>query len=376
MPPGTRRATPAGQPPPERAISRKPTIDDVAARSGVGRTTVSRVLNNGPNVSAKLRARVQEAVDALGYQVNIQARFLAGGNSRTVALICAAELDLEPNSYYQSALEVGALRACTQLGLHLITHAAVQDDPRGVEEVVALVEERRCDGVVLTPPFADDTRLIDALVARGCAVACVSPGDATGARVPGVGMDDERAGYDLAAHLLALGHRRFGFIRGREGHRSAESRFDGVMRALAEARLDPADVADARGNFTFMSGKDLLPTLLSAAARPTAVVCANDDTAAGALFAAHQLGIDVPGALSIVGFDDTPVSAIVWPPLTTVHQPIREMSFRAVEMLAEALKTPGEAQSPVHEYIAHTVVSRRSTGRPELEALPIAATGR
>lgn len=363
-------------PGPEPVITRKPTIDDVAARSGVGRTTVSRVLNNGPNVSAKLRERVLAAVEALGYQVNIQARFLAGGNSRTVALICAAELDLEPNSYYQSALEVGALRACTRLGLHLLTHAAVQDDPARIDDIVALVTERRCDGAVLTPPFADDDGLIDALLARGCAVACVSPGDVAGGRVPGVGMDDDQAGYDLAQHLLGLGHRRFGFIRGREGHRSAESRFDGVLRALDEASLDPTDVADTRGNFTFMSGKDLLPTLWSATERPTAVVCANDDTAAGALFAAHQLGIDVPAALSIVGFDDTPVSAIVWPPLTTVHQPIREMSYRAVEMLAEALKAPGETRAPVHEFIPHAVVSRMSTGAVRLEALPISAAGR
>jgi LacI family transcriptional regulator len=344
---------------------RRPTIDDVAELSGVARATVSRVLNDSPNVSERMRVRVLEAVGKLGYQVNLQARYLAGGGRRSILLILSSDMESEPNSYYQAALELGALRECLPAGYELVTHTLVQTREDVEERIVELVREGRCSGVILTPPFSDRTALLDALGGLETTVVRVSPGLAGDCGLPGVGMDDEAAGFELTRHLLRLGHRRFGFIQGLEGHLSAEQRLQGAMRALREAGERDDAMKAARGNFTFKAGVDLLPTLMASSERPTAVICANDDTAVGALFAAHRAGMDVPGDLSIASFDDTPVSALVWPPLTTVHQPIQEISARAVQIIAS---TPGgTAPPPSGDKIVHlpfTIVERGSAAAP------------
>jgi LacI family transcriptional regulator len=330
--------------------------------SGVARTTVSRVLNNRPNVRPQVRERVERAVAELGYKVNPQARTLAGGRSRTLALICSTDEEAEPNSYYRSALEVGALRACSRDGLQLITQSVVQTAPDRGERILALIDDARASGAVLTPPFCDDPGLVQTLSDHGCAVVSISPGMDARALAPSVGIDDETAGADIAEHLLVLGHRRLGFLQGIAGHLSAERRQYGVERALADHGIDPAALRLARGDFTFRSGKTMLPHLLDG--RVTAVICANDDMAAGALFAAHQLDIDVPRALSITGFDDTPVSAIVWPPLTTVHQPLQRLGERAVQMMADLLRVGSTGLATASEMLPHEVKIRGTSDVP------------
>ncbi|MGJ3627687.1 substrate-binding domain-containing protein [Sphingomonas sp. MMS24-JH45] len=148
-------------------------------------------------------------------------------------------------------------------------------------------------------------------------MVAISPGATLPRDASSVAMDDEAAGHAVAARLIALGHRRFGFVQGVEHHLAAERRWHGALRALAEAGLDERAVTARRGNFTFRSGSELLPELLAERPDLTAIACANDDMAVGVLFAAHQRGLSVPAQLSITGFDDTPVSALVWPPLTT-----------------------------------------------------------
>lgn len=336
-----------------------PTIDDVAALAGVARSSVSRALNNHPNVRPELRQRVMRAVEMLGYRVNIQARSLAGGKMPRFALIHAVSLDAEPNSYFQSALELGAARASSKAGCQLITHAVNQQDEHASEIVVQLVRDDQCDGVILTPPYADDPDLLEALAGLDCKIACISPGPVTQNLAGNIGIDDFQGGYDLGAHLLAAGHRQFGFIKGLAGHAAAERRFEGFLAALEQAGLGPANVVQERGNFTFRSGIDCTRRLLD---RPiTALVCANDDMAAGALLAAHQAGRRIPEELAVTGFDDTPVSEIVWPPLTTIHQPLREMGERALERLLEMIGSGSNGGVPIRETLPHRLVIREST---------------
>lgn len=343
--------------------SRKPTIDDVARQSGVGRTTVSRVLNGGPNVRPEVRDRVLAAVAALDYRVNPQARSLAGGGSRMLALILASDLEAEPNSFYASALELGALRECLSLGFQLMTRHVAQQSPDRRAQVLELVTTQRCQGVILTPPFADDAILIEDIRRQGCEVAAISPGGPGRSAADGVGIDDEAGGYDIARRLLDLGHRRFAFISGIEGHLSADQRLDGLKRALAEHGLGDEAVTVVGGDFTFRSGSVLAARLFDQADPPTALVCANDDMAAGALSAAHGRGLDVPGHLSITGFDDTPVSEIVWPPLTTVHQPLKEMGGEAVRIIAGRLTGARRGSDWRFTILPHAVVDRASAGR-------------
>lgn len=302
-----------------------------------------------------MRARVMAAIDELGYRVNLQARFLASKSQRIVVLICAIDDQQEPNSYYQSALEIGALRACASLGLELATHSILQDSPHSNQHILDIVMETACAGVVLTPPFSDRIDLIRALQARGENLACISPGDPEAGAQLTVGMDDEAAGHAIGQYLIARGHKRIGFISGPEAHRSASKRYDGVLRAMREADLGEESLTLARGNFTFKSGIAAFPELLRN--RPTAIICANDDMAVGALFAAHEAGISVPDEISLASFDDTPVSALVWPPITTVRQPIKQIAGRAIELLASS---EDRSERVAHEYQPFTIVERAS----------------
>ncbi|WP_349322517.1 LacI family DNA-binding transcriptional regulator [Asticcacaulis sp. MM231] len=346
----------------------KPTIDDVAALSGVARATVSRVLNGGPNVREEVRQRVLKAVDKLQYKVNMQARFLAGGKTQVLGLVYASDLDSEPNSFYHSGLELGALRACALVGFQLLMHTVNQHSLSKTSKILELVDARRCDGLILTPPFSDDCDLLRELEARNCPVVCISPGLAAQKMVSGVGIDDEVAGYEMARYMLQLGHKSFGFIKGLEGHLSAEERFSGFLRALAEAGMAEFDVTVARGNFTFRSGVETTAAILGNVKRPSALICANDDMAVGALFSAHKIGLQIPQDLSIVGFDDTPVSEIIWPPLTTVNQPLRTIGYRAVEMIVERIKAGKTASGPLpvrFDVVPHKVVMRESASSPQ-----------
>ena len=349
----------------------KPTIDDVAALAGVARVTVSRVLNGGPNVSAKARDAVMAAVDKLQYKMNMQARFLAGGRSQVIGLVYASDLDAEPNSFYYSGLEIGAMRACSAHGFQLMLHAVNQQALDNLESLLGLIEQRRYDGLILTPPLADDLALLAELKRRNLPVVGVSAGHAAQGLIAGVGIDDEAAGFEMTRHLLSLGHRRFGFIRGLEGHLAADGRYLGFIRALETAGLKVDDMQVERGNFSFKSGTALSEAIIARSPRPTALICANDDMAVGASFTAHKMGLDIPRDLSIVGFDDTPVSEIVWPPLTTVHQPLRTMGARAVELLFNLINGDHILMPEQRfELIPHRIVLRESVAGPRVDAVP------
>lgn len=341
----------------------RPTIDDVAALAGVGRATVSRALNDQANVSARMRERVMRAVAALDYRVNPQARSLASRNSTALALINCAALDAEPNSYYFAAIELGALRAAAVAGFALSTFNVDAEDPQRGDKVIELFESGGTAGLILTPPLSDDAGLARALIERGCPVVCISPSDEVRALVSGVGFDEQAAGKEIARHVLALGHRRFGYLLGIEGHLSAEKRFAGFLAALDEAGLGREAVVALRGDFSFRSGVELADVLLDRTDRPTALVCANDDMAVGALFTANRRHVAVPSELSIVGFDDAPISGHIWPPLTTVHQPIRRIAARAVEQLVEMVMRGPADEPPRFESIAYHVVVRESVAR-------------
>lgn len=338
----------------------KPTIDDVAALAGVARTTVSRVLNNQPNVRQEVRRKVMEAVEKLGYRVNLQARNLAGRKALRIALIHASDFDSEPNSYFSSALELGATRAGARLGAQVIVHVINQSDPGASAEIVARLRDDQCDGAIVTPPFSDDAQLLRTLDGLGVGVVCIAGGEPAAHLAKVLGIDDYRAGYDVGAHLVAEGRRKFGFIKGLQHHASAETRFDGFLAALRDAGLEPDAVAAMRGNFTFRSGLECAQEFLKDGQGVDALVCANDDMAAGALLAAHKAGLRIPQDIAITGFDDTPVSEIVWPPLTTIHQPLRRMGARAVEYLAH-LSEAGEKLQPGREIVAHQLVIRDSS---------------
>lgn len=349
---------------PSAEVKQKPTIDDVAALSGVARTTVSRVINDGPNVRPAMRRRVMEAIETLGYRVNVHARTLASGGSRQLLLVHDSDPDAEPNSYYHSGLELGALKSCARHGYQLMTQGVDEHEDGWRERILTLIRSGRYDGIILPPPFSDVPDLVREVMAAECPVVCISAGEAVRAIAPSIGIDDETAGYEMARHLVALGHRRFAYIKGLEGHISAEGRHAGFSRALAEAGIDPTTEMTVRGNFTFRSGIECCERILAERRDVTAIVCANDDMAAGVLLVCHKHGLEIPADVSVVGFDDTPMSDIVWPPLTTVHQPIREIARRAAGLLIAEIEGTQPDPELADAFVAHRLVERQSSAAP------------
>jgi LacI family transcriptional regulator len=170
-------------------------------------------------------------------------------------------------------------------------------------------------------------------------------------------MDDAQAGDDMTTHLVNFGHRRIGFVKGHPSHMASEERLYGYRKALDRAGIgfEPALVID--GTFDFDSGVSAAAMLLDLPEPPTAIFAANDDMAAGVLAEAHRRAIEVPAALSVAGFDDTTLARTVWPPLTTIHQPMIELARTAAEILIAG----GDIS---HRRLAHQLVERASVAPP------------
>jgi LacI family transcriptional regulator len=340
-------------------MKRNSTIDDVAKEAGVARVTVSRVLNNGANVRPETRERVQRAVEALGYSVNHQARALASGSSRQIMLIHAHSPESEPNSYYNAGLELGALRGCSSLGFDLVTRAVDPNDDNRVPLLASILERERPAGLILSPPLSDDIEFIETAWRAGVRVVAVSAGEESRATVLAVGIDEFAGGYAIGRHLTSLGHRRIGFIKGPPEHRAAALRHGGFLKALREAGIAQEQWTSV-GDFTFKSGVEAADELMRDGVKVTAVACANDDMAAGVMLALHRAGLEIPRAISVTGFDDTPMSEIVWPPLTTIRQPIKDLTERAVHLLID-----NHSNGSIHyDVLPFALVVRESTAPP------------
>ena len=327
------------------------TIDDVAALAGVSIKTVSRVLNDEPSVRPDTRRRVQEAMAALNYQPSLPARSLAGRRSSLLGLVYE-----NPSANYVFAVQSGAIARCRESRLRLFIQSCNGESER-VDEVLAMVAQTHVDGLVLTAPLSADGELIEALRLRDLPFVLIAPA-APVEGVPAVMMDDRAAAREMTDYLTGLGHRRVGFIAGHPGHPSSRLREQGWREALAANALD-ADAIE-QGFNTAASGCEAAHRLLARPEPPTAIFASNDDMAAGVLVAAHERGIHVPADLSVAGFDDTELAGIVWPTLTTVHQPVYEMAYRATDLLIDRIK--GVAVPPV-TWLEHGLKLRGSTMR-------------
>lgn len=330
-------------------MASRPTIKEVSKIAGVSFKTVSRVLNNEKHVSEETRRRVEEVVQRLNFRPSHAARTLAGRRSFQVALLYD-----NPSPYYVYHVQTGAQQRCSALGYRLLLQPVdvLSDDL--ASNVLALIDEAHLDGLILSPPVTEAPALLDALDRRGLPYVRIAPGVRKDSGMAST-MDDVAAARALTRHLIELGHRAIAFIRGPETHVSSSDRLEGYRQELAAHGIafDPRLVV--AGDYSFRSGGEATRALLELSPRPTAIFAGNDDMAAGALAVAHEMDIDVPGALSIAGFDDSDLAQAVWPPLTTIRQPVRELADAAVELL---LGGSGETQVSLE----HELIVRKSTG--------------
>ncbi|MFG6467745.1 LacI family DNA-binding transcriptional regulator [Roseateles sp. BYS87W] len=335
-----------------------PTIVDVAREAGVSIKTVSRVLNHEPGVHESTREQVLKVVEALRYRPKQSARSLAGGRSFLIGL-----LYYDPSAAFVGSVQQGATLRCRELGYHLVVESLHNDAPDLRQQIDRMVLALRPDGMILTPPLCDNPEVLAALRDSGTPCVLMSPErDLPG--VPSVRMDDVHAAEEITNVLLSLGHQRIAFIKGPPDQSASGMRYQGFVSALRAHGLTPDPDLIQPGDFTFASGRDAAHQLLSRRQRPTAVFASNDDMALGVLAAAQRLGLPVPAELSVVGFDDSPTAGLVWPPLTTVRQPMAAMARAAVEMLV-AVQRPDMAGAPddpeLHKVLPHEIVVRDST---------------
>lgn len=310
---------------------KRTTLDDVAKVAGVSPKTVSRVLNKEPHVRPAVRERVEAAVAELRFHPNLMAKGLVTRRSHLIGLVYE-----NPSPSYVVELQMGALERLKSERYRLVVFP-VRSVREHADEVGELLRSAALDGVVLAPPASDHPRVLSDLGHFGISFARIAP-----TRQLELGpinlIDDLEAARLVAEHVLDLGHRDIAIIKGDPTHPSSEARLLGYMQAFSERGVRPRLDWIEQGMYTLESGQAAAQRLLSRDERPTAILAQNDEMAVGAMIAARELGLDLPRDLSVAGFDNAEASRIVWPGLTTVHQPIAEMAANGVAQVLAQLQ--------------------------------------
>ena len=335
---------------------RRPTINDVARLANVSKKTVSRVINQLPFVREQTRSKVNTVIQQVGYAPDPQARGLAFRRSFLIGLIYD-----NPNAQYIVNIQDGALDALRGSGFELVVHPCDLKSEEFVAGVRRFVERQKLHGVILLPPVSEHAPLMKALTEINCeyvAIAAVRTDNSANM----VLANDRDATAEAANYLESLGHRRIGFIAGPSGYRSAHERQSGFINALKKRGVKvPAELI-VEGAYSFESGVVCAEMLLARKPRPTAIFASNDEMAAGVYKAAYRSGLRIPEDLSVVGFDDSPLASRLWPSLTTIRLPIRDMGrLAAAKLLPHSARPEGEG-AKVAPVTPHLVV--RDSAQP------------
>ena len=341
----------------------RPTISTVAAQARVSIKTVSRVLNNSSSVTAQTREHVMQVMRRLSYRPSPTARTLAGHPSLLVGLPFDSSA-----VRYVTEVQMGSLPTFLAANYQVVMHACDAYAADVADEIVTFVQRVRVDGIILTPPLSHGEAIVEALAAQSVPVVKIaSPRRADLAR--NVFTNEREACAAMVSYLAGNGHARIAFVAGPASCTASEQRYLGYLDGLKQADLPLLPALVKRGANTvacgMARGRELLVQRRDQ--RPTAVFANNDEMAAGVLHAAHDLQIQVPGELSVAGFEDSPIASQIWPRLTTIRQPIRTMAERAAALLMEQLRAgqeqPGERREAALQLVASSLIVRQSTAR-------------
>jgi LacI family transcriptional regulator len=299
----------------------------VARMAGVSKKTVSRVINESPFVKEDTRKAVQAIIRETGYTPDPQARGLAFRRSFLVGLIYD-----NPNPQHTVSHQQGLLDAMAGSGFELVVRPVDRTSPRLLDEMRAFIERQKLFGVVLPSPVSEDERLVELCKELDCRYV----------RIASVPLDepdrmvvshDGKGAAEAARHLADLGHTRIALISGPTTFRSSQERQKGFEIGLAERGLSLDPALTKRGAYTYESGIAAAHELFAAPTPPTAIFCLNDEMAVGVYLAARERGLNIPQDVSVVGFDDAPIASRVWPTMTSVRLPLRDMGRIAGEIL-------------------------------------------
>ena len=319
--------------------------------------TVSRVINNEPNVRPAMSERVRDAVAKLGYVPSIAAQRMGGSRSYLIMALNDRDRTIDDWRSREGAdwvgqMLLGGMLACAEGGYRLILELVDTHLDHVEREVLGALQSLRPDGVILTPPHSDNPKITALLQDQGVPFARIGSID-TRCGVA-IAMDDRAAAIRATEHLLAFGHRRVGFIAGTPDYALSAARLEGYCEAMRAAGLTPRHQP---GDFGYDSGLAAARTLLSGQDRVTAIVASSDRMALACVAAATERGWRIPDDLSVVSFDDTPLARFSHPPLTAIAQPIAAMSARAAAVL---MGKPQSAEAV--EWVPFDLIERASTG--------------
>ncbi len=336
------------------SVQKRPTIKDVAAQAGVSRQTVSRVINDKGEISPATRERVLAAIKLLGYRPNAIARSMVAG--RTCMLGC-----ISPNltDYTFACIIENAQAEARGQGFFILSGSAPTE-----AEVEPLLEEmlnQRVDGLMVINPHADGRyRYFWPLVERGMAVVYLNDTPYSEA-ISSVRCDDHEGGYQATRYLVRLGHTAIATILGPDNEQCTRDRLAGYGQAFVDGGIIPDPVLQASGDWSADSGYEATRQLLATGRPFSAVFAQNDRMAVGCLRALREAGLRVPEDVSVIGFDDYPLSSYFDPPLTTLRQPLEETGRQAVRLLLKAIRNPDH---PPEQVFIHARLVERASCAP------------
>jgi LacI family transcriptional regulator len=332
------------------------TLEDVAKQAGVSRSTVSRVVNDHPNVSEVVRKRVLQVIQKTGYHPHAAARTLASQHSWTIGLVLPHSVSFFFTDPYYAHLTKGIAQACNQhnytLALFLV---GTKDDE---EKIFPRVSRKGLlDGVLVQSGHHGDQQIIGDLIDANMPLVVVGRPFRSD-NVSYIDIDNIKASYNAVNHLIRLGHQRIGTITGPENSTVGLDRKAGYLKTLTERGQNIDKSLITEGDFTEAGGYSAMQRLLPA--RPDAVFAASDVMALGAMRAVREAGLRIPDDVAFVGFDDLPIATLADVQLTTVRQPVIQFGIRAVELLIDQIENG--INHPRHVIMDTELIVRESCG--------------
>ena len=303
------------------------TIKDVSNDAGVSIKTVSRVINKEKNVSERTKAIVIKSIQKLGFKPNKSAQSLRSKRSHMIALLYN-----NPNKHYLADIQGGILRLCKETGYNLVLQECDYTNVNLGLEITEFIDDFSIDGLIVTPPLSDMNEFLEHLNQTQTEYSIIAPSNTRKVKSY-VSSNDYEASYAMTNKIINKGHVNIGFIKGHHKHSASHLRFNGFTEALKDRGMSLNSEWVKEGNFSFDSGFSAGLELLKSHNKPSVIFASNDYMAAGVMKAAQMNGINIPLDLSLVGFDDSPLAAQLWPSLTTIRQPVEEMAYHAARLL-------------------------------------------
>lgn len=303
------------------------TIKDVSNDAGVSIKTVSRVINKEKNVSEKTKEIVIKSIQKLGFKPNKSAQSLRSKRSHMIALLYN-----NPNKDYLADIQGGILRLCKETGYNLVLQECDYTNVNLGLEITEFIDDFSIDGLIVTPPLSDMNEFLEHLNQTQTGYSIIAPSNTRKVKSY-VSSNDYEASYAMTNKIINKGHLNIGFIKGHHKHSASHLRFNGFTEALKDRGMSLNSEWIKEGNFSFDSGFSAGLELLKSHNKPSVIFASNDYMAAGVMKAAQMRGINIPLDLSLVGFDDSPLAAQLWPSLTTIRQPVEEMAYHAARLL-------------------------------------------